>query len=366
MTMALAQREPDDDGMSISQAFAKSGFFKDIRDAAQAIVKIQAGGELDFGPFASMQGVHVIQGKLVLSAGLMAARIKSFASGKYNYRVKQLTDAGCAIEFFEKGQSVGVSSFSADDARAAGLLDKQTWKQYRRNMLFSRALSNGARWYCPDAFSGAAYTAEEMGADIDVETGEVTADPPTLPEPDEQPSPPADEPPMFHEQFVAEMSCVKDANGLPVYSPVDITDCVRAAIEKHGDGFLDDDGQNYRRLLKSAREKPASFKLRLEAARKAWDSQKPGKPLTVPAAETELQIEAMENSQKKYIAWLEQMEMAAQDGNLGPVVEMKVVSRVINAELVRKGVKGREWELPQASRDAMLDALKTRTGHFRV
>jgi hypothetical protein len=37
-------------------------------------------------------------------------------------------------------------------------------------MLFARAMSNGARWYCPDVFAGPAYTPDELGADVDGET----------------------------------------------------------------------------------------------------------------------------------------------------------------------------------------------------
>jgi hypothetical protein len=36
-------------------------------------------------------------------------------------------------------------------------------------MLFSRAISNGLRWYCPDALSMTAYTPEELGAQVDGE-----------------------------------------------------------------------------------------------------------------------------------------------------------------------------------------------------
>jgi hypothetical protein len=41
-------------------------------------------------------------------------------------------------------------------------------------MLFARAISNGAKFYCPDAFAGApVYTPDELGAEIDPETGEL-------------------------------------------------------------------------------------------------------------------------------------------------------------------------------------------------
>lgn len=155
---------------TIAQHFVKSGFFKETRDLSQAVVKIMAGAEMGFGPFASMKGVDVIEGKTAISAGLIAAAIGR--GGKYRYRVREHSETACAIEFFEGKESLGISRFGIDDAQKAGLAGKQVWKQYPRNMLFARAMSNGARWYCADVFAGAVYTPEELGAEVD-EDGEI-------------------------------------------------------------------------------------------------------------------------------------------------------------------------------------------------
>jgi hypothetical protein len=155
-----------DDAERAARAMSASGFFADTKQASQAIVKILAGQELGFGPFASMTGVHIIQNKPTLAANLMAAAVKR--TGKYNYRVTEHTDAACELEFFESGQAVGKSRFTMEDASRAGLLTNPTWKKYPRNMLFSRALSNGQKWFAPDVFNGATvYTPEELGAVVD-------------------------------------------------------------------------------------------------------------------------------------------------------------------------------------------------------
>jgi hypothetical protein len=151
-----------------AQAMVKSGYFSDAKDIAQAVVKVMAGAELGLPPFASMTGIHVIKGKPTLGANLMASLIKG--SGKYNYRVVEHTDKVCRIVFYENGEKAGESVFTAADAQRAGV---QNMGKYPKNMLFARAISNGARWHCPDVFSGAAvYTAEELGADVD-EDGDV-------------------------------------------------------------------------------------------------------------------------------------------------------------------------------------------------
>lgn len=167
------------DEMSLSevgQVLVKSGYFQDARDASQAIVKVLAGRELGFGPIASMTGINIIQGKPALSANLMAAAVKR--SGRYNFRVKRLSNEVCEIEFFERGgadwQSCGASIFTLEDARKAGT---KNLEKFPRNMLYARAMSNGVRWYCPDVTGGPVYTPEEMGLPVNEDGEAVQAQP---------------------------------------------------------------------------------------------------------------------------------------------------------------------------------------------
>jgi len=157
-----------------------SDFFQVGKDQTQAVaqigVKILAGREMGYGAFASVQGIHVIQGKPTVSANLMAAAVK--AHPRYNYKVIEMTDDKVSIQFYEDGQPSGVSEFTKADAALAGLTGKDIWKKFPRNMLFSRALSNGVRWFAPDVFNGnTMYTPDEVDADvtIDMATGEVIA-----------------------------------------------------------------------------------------------------------------------------------------------------------------------------------------------
>ena len=162
--------------MSISKAFAESGMFADTRQAAQAIVKVQAGQEMGISPFAAMSGIHIIQGKPTVGAGIIASCIKR--SGKYNYKVKELTETNCAIDFYEGEENIGTSIFSIADAKKAGTknLDK-----FPKNMLFARAISNGVKFYCPDVFNGPVYVPEEMEQPLqsteDIKHEEVAPDP---------------------------------------------------------------------------------------------------------------------------------------------------------------------------------------------
>lgn len=148
--------------MALGEIFVQSGMFKDVKTKAEAVVKILAGREIGLNPIESMNNIFIVNGKTTVMAGIIARMIKQ--SKKYNYKEVALTDTECTLLFLEnidgKWEEIGKSTFTFKDAAKAGLVNKEVWKNYPRNMLFSRAISNGAKWYCPDVFSG--YTPEEL------------------------------------------------------------------------------------------------------------------------------------------------------------------------------------------------------------
>lgn len=158
------------DALTIGETFHKSGMFSDIQSAQQAVVKIMAGAEMGISPFAAMSGIHIIQGKPTIGAGLMAARVKGF--GKYDYKVIEHSDKICSIEYFEKPgmKSLGVSTFTIEDAKKAGT---KNLDRFPKNMLFARAMSNGVKWYTPDIYESPVYVPEEMESVTEETTHEV-------------------------------------------------------------------------------------------------------------------------------------------------------------------------------------------------
>ena len=165
-TKALAHRPSWSDIQRIGEDFYKSGMFSDVKNAMQAIVKIQAGNELGLPPFASISGINIIQGKAVLGANLIATLIKN--DPRYDYRIVKSTDEICEIKFYENGAEIGTSSFTIKEAQTAGLTGKDNWKKYTSDMLFARAISRGSRRHTPGIFGGApVYTPDELGADTD-------------------------------------------------------------------------------------------------------------------------------------------------------------------------------------------------------
>jgi hypothetical protein len=145
--------------LDLAKVFVQSGYFDGVKSISQAAVKIMAGREFGIGPFASMQGVYIVGGRPAFMAQLLAAKIKN--SGRYDYRIVEFPEDHCTIDFFERGRKVGTESFSIKDARRQAT---KNMEKFPRNMLFARALSNGARFHCAGIFGGApAYVPEDFG-----------------------------------------------------------------------------------------------------------------------------------------------------------------------------------------------------------
>lgn len=145
--------------MAMGEVFQKSGMFPDIKSATQAVVKIMAGKELGLTPFQSMASIYIVNGRLSLTSQAMSSLIKK--TKKYDYKVIKMDETECSIDFYSGDEKQGNSTFTFKDAAKAGLVNKDVWKNYPKNMLFARALSNGARFYAPDAICGY-YSKEEV------------------------------------------------------------------------------------------------------------------------------------------------------------------------------------------------------------
>jgi len=162
------QTMPVDQMMQMAKIFSESGLFADTKAMAQAFVKIQASKEIGIAPFAAMSGINVILGKPTFSAGLIASAVKG--SGKYDFKVKEMNDKICSIDFFQNNELIGNSTFTIEDAKKQGTknLDK-----FPKNMLYARAMSNGQKWFCPDVFQMSVYVPEEMPEQEPIQEAEI-------------------------------------------------------------------------------------------------------------------------------------------------------------------------------------------------
>ena len=152
------------DPMTVAQVFKASGMFPDIQSEAAACAKIIIGRGLGLSDYDAMTGLHIIKGKAVLAANLMAASIKR--AGKYDYRAT-CSDSECSIVFFgrtmdNKWEEIGTTEFTMDDARRAQL-GGDNWRKWPKAMLFARCISSGYKQHCPDALGAAPVYVEAHG-----------------------------------------------------------------------------------------------------------------------------------------------------------------------------------------------------------
>ena len=166
-TLSL-QVQSVDDLARLARVFAASGLFgragNQETQVAECAIRLMAGMEAGFSPFASATGVHIINGRPAFSANLLAQAVRRHPD--YDYRVLEKTAQLCRIRFLSRGELLGEELFTIEMAERAGLLKNPTWRSYPEAMLFSRALTAGMRTHCPDALGGSpAYTPEELGSD---------------------------------------------------------------------------------------------------------------------------------------------------------------------------------------------------------
>jgi hypothetical protein len=147
---------------NVSKALFASGIFTDTRSQAVAFAKILAGQEFGLGPFAAMQEISFINGKPNLSATAKAAKIKE--STKYDYRVVELDNKHCKLEFTQHDKVIGTVVYDEEMAKTGGEYSRNAnYKTHPDDMYFAGALRKGQRRYAPDALNGiATYDREEF------------------------------------------------------------------------------------------------------------------------------------------------------------------------------------------------------------
>jgi hypothetical protein len=155
--------------VGMARAMVQSGYFTNVTNVAQAIVKIEMGKELGISPVEAMQYLHIFttggdRTNIQLGYPLVGALIQR--SGKYHFTVQTRTEQECEIDFYRilasgEMKKLGASRFTLEKAKRAGLVTKDVWKSYPEVMLYARALTHGAKAYCPEILGGAGVKADE-------------------------------------------------------------------------------------------------------------------------------------------------------------------------------------------------------------
>lgn len=142
------------------------------RNPGNVLYAVEYAEMLGLPPMAALTGVHVIDGKPAASAGLISALVrraghKLRVRGDGNSATCQIVRADDPDYTFEVTWTLRRNQDGNPSAEEAGLLGKNTWKNYPAAMLKSRAITQAARDACEEALFGLHYTPEELGAETD-------------------------------------------------------------------------------------------------------------------------------------------------------------------------------------------------------
>jgi hypothetical protein len=134
------------------------------KDKASITAALLQGRELGLQPMASLQHIHVIEGRPTLSAQSMRAIV--LARG-HSIEVVESTSELCRIKGKRASDKTWTETrFTIQEANKANLTRKSNWQAYAKDMLFARATSRLCRMIFPDVIGGISYTPEDIAEEI--------------------------------------------------------------------------------------------------------------------------------------------------------------------------------------------------------
>jgi hypothetical protein len=166
------------DKLALAQNLANAGLLPRHYQKAPAnlLWAIEYAEALGVHPMTAVTGIHVIDGKPTASAQLIGGLVRR-AGHKLRVTFDRKAMVATAQIFRADDPDFTFESvWSMDRAKAAGLTNKNVWKQYPDAMLKARAITEVARDAAPEALYGVIYTAEELGAEVELDgDGEIIA-----------------------------------------------------------------------------------------------------------------------------------------------------------------------------------------------
>lgn len=216
----------------LSETFHESGLLpRGVSSPAAAFTIIATGAELGLSPMASLRSIHIIEGKPVLSAALIAGIVQRRPDLCEGFALVESSDTIATYETTRRGQAPVRMSFTIEQAQRAGLTGKDNWRKYPHAMLRARASAELARAVYPDVVGGLYDPDEIPGAEVR------TAEPRPVVQP----------PPQAQRRTLAAAPPASSAETLPV--PPESAEVVCSPPSERAD---DTEAQNIARLAELA------------------------------------------------------------------------------------------------------------------
>lgn len=142
---------------------------------SDVLVTLITGHELGLSPMQAVRGIHVIEGKAVMSADLTVAMVMRRREVCEFFRLVKSTDTLAEYQAKRVGSEPVTLAWTVEQATKAGLANKDNWKKHPAAMLRARCASALARAVFPDLTMGV-YDPDE--AEEFRQPARVTAPPP--------------------------------------------------------------------------------------------------------------------------------------------------------------------------------------------
>ena len=130
-----------DEVTTLSRTLSKSALLPEALRGKEAeiLMTIMTGAELGLAPMQSIRAIDVIKGKPTLKAEAMTALVRARRDVCEYLIIKHSDATRCTMETKRVGDpSATTMSFTADDAKAAGLMSNDNYKRFGAAMLRAR------------------------------------------------------------------------------------------------------------------------------------------------------------------------------------------------------------------------------------
>ena len=123
-----------------------------IKNAAQAIMVMQAGYEAGMQPIESLASFAPINGKMTMYGDALIAKV---IQAGHTIEWGECTDRTATVTITRKdtGKSM-TETYKIEEAHASGLLGKDVWQKYPKRMLKYKVFSEVAHFFVADALRG--------------------------------------------------------------------------------------------------------------------------------------------------------------------------------------------------------------------
>lgn len=147
-----------DEMLQMAQTVARGGLCacKTVEQAMSLMLLAQSEG---MHPMQAIRQYHIIQGRPAMRTDAMQAKFQQ-QGGRIKW--KERTANKVAAIFYGPDDTEGtLIEWTMDDAKRAGLVNKDNWRTYPRQMLAARVVAEGVRAVMPGVIAGV-YTTEEV------------------------------------------------------------------------------------------------------------------------------------------------------------------------------------------------------------